>query len=92
MAEYNVIIELLWDAISHGTTCLEVRLDSKLVVSQLNGVYQVRHLALLRQFLWIRLLERNFEHIIYQHILRNQNTIIDALSNYILDWHLSHTL
>ena len=37
VAEYSVIIELLQDAISHGVLSLEVRLDSQLVVSQLNG-------------------------------------------------------
>ena len=39
--EYRVVIELLWDALSHGINKLEVRLDSQLVVSQLNGAYQV---------------------------------------------------
>ena len=44
---YSVIIELLRDAISHGIHSLEVRLDSQLVVSQLNGLYHVRDLNLL---------------------------------------------
>ena len=35
-AEYRDVIKLLWDALSHGITQLEVRLDSQLVVSQLN--------------------------------------------------------
>ena len=39
VAEYRVIIELLWDALSRGITQLEVRLDSQLVVSQLNQAY-----------------------------------------------------
>ena len=33
VAEYSVVIELLWDAILHGVLSLEVRLDSELVVS-----------------------------------------------------------
>ena len=33
VAEYSVIIELLWDAILHGVLSLEVHLDSKLVVT-----------------------------------------------------------
>ena len=41
VTEYRAVIELLWDALSRGITQLEVRLDSQLVVSQLNGVYQV---------------------------------------------------
>ena len=58
VAEYSAVIELLWDAISHGVLSLEVRLDSQLVVSQLNGLYHVRDLTLLRRFLCVRLLER----------------------------------
>ena len=41
VAEWRDIIELLWDALSRGITQLEVRLNSQLVVSQLNGAYQV---------------------------------------------------
>ena len=33
VAEYSAVIELLWDAISHGVLSLEVHLDSELVVS-----------------------------------------------------------
>ena len=48
VAEYRDIIELLWDALSHGITQLEVRLDSQLVVFQLNPAYQVQNPILLR--------------------------------------------
>ena len=41
VAEYRVVIEFLWDSASHGITRLEVKHDSQLVVSQLNGDYQV---------------------------------------------------
>ena len=58
VAEYSAIIELLRDAILHGILSLEVRLDSELVVSQLNGLYHVRDSTLLRRFLHVRLLER----------------------------------
>ena len=55
VAEYSVMIELLRDAISHGIRSLEVRLDSQLVVSQLNGVYCIKHPTLLRILLCVRL-------------------------------------
>ena len=45
--EYRAIIEILWDAFSHGITQLDVRLDSQLVVSQLNRAYHVRNPILL---------------------------------------------
>ena len=57
VAEYSAVIELLHDAISHGIHSLEVRLDSQLVVSQLNGLYRIGDLTLLRIFLRVRLLE-----------------------------------
>ena len=47
VAEYSVVVELLHDAISHGVHSLEVRLDSQLVVSQLNALYRIRDLTLL---------------------------------------------
>ena len=45
VAKYSDIIELFHDSISHGVPSLEVRLDSQLVVSQLNGLYciGIRH-------------------------------------------------
>ena len=90
VAEYRAIIDILWDALSRGITQLEVRLDSQLVVSQLNRAYQVRNPILLRQFMQVRLLERNFEFIIFNHIPRNQNSLTNAYANYILDWNLTH--
>ena len=42
VVEYSVIIDLL-----HGVHSLEVRLDSQLVFSQLNGLYRIRDLTLL---------------------------------------------
>ena len=42
VAKYSPIIDLLCDAISHGVHSLEVRLDSQLGVSKLNGLHHVR--------------------------------------------------
>jgi ribonuclease HI len=90
IAEYSTMIELLVDAISLGIRHLVVRLDSKLVVLQLSNIYAIRSPTLLRVYLRIRLLERQFDHIEYQHIPRSLNTLTDALANYVLDRHLNH--
>jgi ribonuclease HI len=90
VAEYSVVIELLRDAISHGILSLEVRLDSQLVVCQLNDSYHVCDPTLLRRFLRVRLLERQFDFITYHHIPRSSNYVSDAYANFVLDWHLSH--
>ena len=50
VAEYNTVIELLRDAILNGILYLEVRLDSQLVVLQLNGEYRVPDPTILRYF------------------------------------------
>ena len=85
VAKYRVVIKLLWDALSHGVTQLEVIIDSQLVVSQLNGAYQVWNPILLRQFLLVILLEINFDYISFSQIPWNENTITDAYTNYIID-------
>ena len=90
VAEYSVVIELLRDVISHGVLSLEVRLDSELVVSQLNGLYHVRDPTLLRRFLHVRLLEWKFDNITYIHVPRIYNQVVESCANYVLDWHLFH--
>ena len=91
VAEYSTVIELLRDSISHGVLSLEVRLDSELVVSQLNVLYHVRDPMLLRIFLRVILLEWQFDSIAYIHIPRNNNQVADSYANYVLDWHLFHS-
>ena len=76
--------------ISHGVLSLEVRLDSQLVVSQLNGLYRIRDSTLLRRFLCVRFLERQFENITYIHVSRICNQVADSYANHVLDWHLFH--
>ena len=90
VAEYSAVIELLRDAISHGVHSLEVRLDSRLVVSQLNVLYHLRDPTLLRIFLHVRLLELQFERITYIHVPRIFNQVADSNANYVLDLHLFH--
>ena len=79
IAEYSAVIELLYESISFGIRSLIVRLDSELVVLQLNRFYAIRNLVLLRLFLRVRLLEREFYYIEYQHIPRYLNTLAYAV-------------
>ena len=88
VAEYSAVIELLAEAVDLGIRALVVNLDSQLVVHQLNGQYSVRDQRILRLYLRVRLLERNFDYITYQHIPRRLNTLTDALANHVLDRHL----
>ena len=90
IAEYSAIIELLLAAMSYGIQHMVVHLDSQLVVLQLNGRYQVHDSSILRKYLWIKLLEWQFQFITYVHIPRSQNWLADSLANFALDWHITH--
>ena len=88
IAEYSAVVELLSESISFGIRSLIVRLDSELIVLQLNRVYAIRNPVLLRLFLRVRLLEREFDYIEYQHIPRSLNTLADAISSQVLSRHV----
>ena len=88
VTEYCVVIELLVEAINLRIRALVVNLDSQLVVHQLNGQYSVRNHHIPRLYLRVRLLERHFHFITYQHVPRQLNTLSDALANHVLDRHL----
>ena len=88
VVEYSDVIELLTEEITLGISALVVNLDSQLVVLQLNGHYSVRNPHILRLYFHVRLLERNFNYITYQHIPRRMNALTDAVANIVLDRHL----
>jgi len=90
VAKYSVVIELLTEAVNLNIHALIVNLDSQLAILQLNGCYFVRNPQILRFYLRVRLLERKFDFITYQHIPRRLNTLTDALGNHVLDKHLDN--
>ena len=90
VAEYSSVIALLGAASALGISRLVVYMDSQLVVSQLNHVYQVRDPILLRKVLRVRLWERHFEFITYIHIPRAFNSLADSLASYVIEWHSLH--
>jgi len=57
-------------------------------VLQLNRVYAITNPVLLRLVLRVRLLEREFDYIEYQHIRRYLNTLADAIASRMLNRHL----
>jgi ribonuclease HI len=90
VTEYNAVLELLRDSLSHGISNLQVYLDAHLVVSQLNGVYRIYDPTLHQWFHRVRLLERSFDYIVYIHFPRRLNQITDTLANHLLDLHIAH--
>ena len=91
ITEYEAVIGLLIEAASQDVHDLVVLMDSQLVVCHLNHVDTIRNPVLLHLFWRVRLLERSFGTIIYRHIPREHNLVIDSLGNYILYWHISHS-
>ncbi|GMU73871.1 MAG: hypothetical protein AMXMBFR44_0700 [Candidatus Campbellbacteria bacterium] len=67
---------------------IEVRMDSELVVKQLNGEYQIKDEPLQLQFVKVwNLRVAEFPNITFVHIPREENFEADALYNEALDNH-----
>ena len=91
ITEYQTLIGLLTEVASQDIDNLVVFMDSQLVFFHLNHVYAIWNPTLLHLFWRVCLLERSFESITYRHIPRSYNIVANSLSNYILDWYISHT-
>ena len=85
-AEYTALIKALgWLAENYQGQDLEVRMDSKLVVSQLSGIYKVKDARIRELVFEVRTLENQFGQIKYIHIAREQNWEADQMVNQALD-------
>ena len=87
IVEYHIVIGLLTKASSHDVNHIIFYLES-----QSNQIYSITNSMFLCLFQRVYLLERSFDSITYQHVLRNFNSIAYSLENYIMDWHISHYL
>lgn len=63
-----------------GARRLTYKMDSQLVVGQMNEEFQVKEQHLLRYYHKASTLVQDFEKICIQHILREQNVRADMLS------------
>jgi ribonuclease HI len=69
-----------------STMPVVVRMDSELVIKQLNGIYKVKHPNLVPRFLEVRnLVARAFPQITFEHVRREFNKDADALANEAMD-------
>ncbi|HZP26798.1 MAG TPA: ribonuclease HI family protein [Dehalococcoidia bacterium] len=85
VAEYRSAIAGLEAARRRGAGAVELRMDSELVVRQLQGRYRVRHPNL--RPLWTQLtsLAGAFPSFRVRHVPREMNKVADALANRALD-------
>jgi ribonuclease HI len=84
-AEYRAVIKGLVLAKSLKVRQIEVRLDSELVVNQLNMEFKIKNSELALLFVKIWNLRQEFQQVTFKHIPREQNTLADKLVNQALD-------
>lgn len=84
-AEYQGVFFGLKKASELGVNIVDFRMDSNLVVNQLNGIYKIKNRDLWPIHEQIKLLLPKFERVTFSHISREFNQIADGLVNKILD-------
>jgi ribonuclease HI len=84
-AEYKALIEGLAAVTEWKPDRLEVYLDSKLVVEQLNGGYKVKKVELQPLHRRAKEMLGGFGEVVIAHIERERNRGADALANRALD-------
>ena len=85
VAEYHGAIAALKAALRHEASELELRLDSELIVRQLQGRYKVKNAALKPLHAELKALSERIPAFSIRHIPRAQNAEADALANAALD-------
>ena len=84
-AEYRGAIAAVRAALELGATQLQLRLDSQLVVRQLQGSYRVRNERLKPLYRQLTALVDQLAGFSVDHVPREQNRRADALANAALD-------
>jgi ribonuclease HI len=85
VAEYTALIIGLEEARRHDVQDLEVRMDSKLVVEQMNGNWRIKHPNLKPLAVQAGALLASFARRRISHIPREENAIADTLANRAID-------
>lgn len=90
-AEYEAVILALESLArlvpreARAATDVDVKMDSELVVKQVNGLYKVKHPVLKEQYARLLVAMRGFGKIAFMHVRREQNADADALANEAMD-------
>ncbi len=89
-AEYEAVIlafETLAKLLKGKTSKAEVavKMDSELVVKQMNGLYKVKHPVLKAQHARLAQVAAAFGTVSFTHVFRAENSDADALANEAMD-------
>lgn len=87
-AEYHALIEGLKAVSDWKPDRVELYLDSKLVVEQMNGRYKVKSAELAPLFKQANELLKQFPEVTITHVERAKNSGADALANMAIDAHV----
>lgn len=91
VAEYQAVIDALEWLLNHReligeSSGITFRMDSKLVASQLSGLFRVKHPNMIPLFMQVKRLAAQLQTPVrYTHIPREQNKQADAYVNRALD-------
>lgn len=85
VAEYTALIKAMETARDLAATDLLVRMDSELIVKQMQGHYKIKEPTLQGLAAQVLKLRNNFSSVIFTHIPREQNKDADKMVNQALD-------
>jgi probable phosphoglycerate mutase len=85
VAEYTGLIEGLKAALELNATQVDARMDSKLVVEQMSGRWQIKNPGLRSLAAEAATLVSRFERVTFEWIPRERNKAADALANRAMD-------
>jgi ribonuclease HI len=87
LAEYHGVRLGLEKALEMNVKTVDFRLDSMLVVNQLNGIYAIKNRELWPVHERVRELVTHFEKVTFMHVKREFNQLADGMVNKILNAH-----
>jgi ribonuclease HI/ADP-ribose pyrophosphatase YjhB (NUDIX family) len=91
-AEYHGVRLGLEKAIELGVRRIDFKVDSMLVVNQMNGQYKIKNRELWPIHERIRDLIKHFDHVGFSHVQREFNQLADSMVNKTLDAHKRATV
>ena len=89
VAEYQALYLALEKSLELGASVVDMRLDSLLVVNQMNGIYKIRRSELIQINNRIKELMMQFQKVTFTHVMREYNALADGMVNKILDESIS---
>ncbi len=85
VAEYRALILALSEAVKIGALDLTVKMDSELIVRQMNGQYKIKEPTLRELASEVLKLKNNFKSVLFSHVPRERNKEADKLVNLAID-------